>query len=88
MLINHHLLQSINVSHPKLDEIYNYTKETGFSGKLTGAGGGGYFIILVPPQLDINKYNELISKLSMNGFDSKEVKLCCDGVKVELVSEK
>lgn len=40
-----------NVCNPLLDEIYNKALQAGaYGGKLLGAGGGGYFLFVVPPE--------------------------------------
>jgi mevalonate kinase len=46
---NHKILQEIEVSHPKLDELVAIAKENGALGaKMTGGGLGGYMIALCP----------------------------------------
>jgi mevalonate kinase len=46
---NHRILQEIEVSHPKLDELVSLAKEKGALGaKMTGSGLGGYMIALCP----------------------------------------
>ena len=46
---NHKLLQAIEVSHPKLEELIEIAREKGAIGaKMTGGGGGGYMIALTP----------------------------------------
>ena len=48
---NHTLLQQIGVSHEKIDYLVNVCVENGALGaKLTGAGGGGIMIALVPQE--------------------------------------
>lgn len=40
-----------NVGNPMLDEIYDKALQAGaYGGKLLGAGGGGYFLFVVPPE--------------------------------------
>ena len=42
---------SSSISNPELDEIYDRGMALGaYGGKLAGAGGGGFFIFLVPPE--------------------------------------
>jgi len=52
------------VSNPTVDELYNEAISAGaLGGKLTGAGGGGFLLLFVPPekQNDVrNKLNNLI----------------------------
>ena len=46
---NHALLQQLGVSHDKIDQMVNICVENGALGaKLTGAGGGGSMIALIP----------------------------------------
>lgn len=46
---NHSLLQQIEVSHPKLEELVNIARKNGASGaKMTGGGLGGYMVALTP----------------------------------------
>jgi mevalonate kinase len=48
---NHDLLQDVGVSHPALDRLVDAARAAGALGaKLTGAGGGGNVIALVPPE--------------------------------------
>ncbi|XP_031624878.1 mevalonate kinase [Contarinia nasturtii] len=46
--INNNLLRALGVSHPVLEEIFAISERLGFSVKLTGAGAGGFAIILLP----------------------------------------
>ncbi len=50
-LIDHNqdLLESMEVSHPALEEIVGIARRHGLHGKLTGAGGGGFAFVLLPP---------------------------------------
>ena len=46
---NHDLLQRIEVSHPRLDELVKISREAGAWGaKMTGGGLGGYMVALTP----------------------------------------
>ncbi len=46
---NHRLLQEIEVSHPKLDELVSLARKHGAWGaKMTGGGLGGYMVALTP----------------------------------------
>jgi mevalonate kinase len=48
---NHRLLQEIEVSHPKLDELVDIARKNGAAGaKMTGGGLGGYMVSLTPSQ--------------------------------------
>ncbi|KFM60891.1 Mevalonate kinase, partial [Stegodyphus mimosarum] len=46
--MNHHLLNSLGAGHPKLNQIHNIAESYHCASKLTGAGGGGSAIILLP----------------------------------------
>ncbi|KAH1018387.1 hypothetical protein HUJ05_006172 [Dendroctonus ponderosae] len=78
--INHSLLCSLGVSHPKLDKINRILDKFGLSGKLTGAGGGGYVISVIPPSYDPK---EVIRVLKKNGFEVTVTKLGGPGVRVD-----
>jgi mevalonate kinase len=45
---NHRLLKEWGVSHFSLEEICELTDEFGLATKLTGAGGGGCAVTLIP----------------------------------------
>jgi GHMP kinases C terminal len=47
--MNHHLLCALGVGHPSLSTVVNASDECGMACKLTGAGGGGCAITLLPP---------------------------------------
>lgn len=81
--MNHNLLATLGVSHPKLDKICSIIHEAGLHGKLTGAGGGGYAIALVPPYYDVPAMDELITKLKSEGFDAIVTDLGGPGVTVD-----
>lgn len=51
------------VSNPQIDEIYQQALDTGaLGGKLTGAGGGGFLLLFVPPNCH-DKVRECMNKL-------------------------
>jgi D-glycero-alpha-D-manno-heptose-7-phosphate kinase len=54
---------SKKVSNPKVDEIYKNARSAGaVGGKLTGAGGGGFILLFVPPEKQ-RMVKEKLSKL-------------------------
>ena len=79
MNINHGLLNAIGVSNSRIEEIVNYARELGALGaKITGAGLGGFVIIL--PR-DDNK-EELYNGLKNRYINVYNVKTYNDGINV------
>jgi len=79
MEINHHLLASLDVSHPALERVISSARRTGFKGaKLTGAGGGGCAIVLLPPEK--GDESALVEALELEGFKCWRAKLGGKGV--------
>lgn len=83
MNINHGLLVSLGVSHPRLDRIRELvdTFDVGYT-KLTGAGGGGSAITLLKPGLEPKKLKQLEAKLDEEDFERFESTLGGNGVGV------
>ncbi|XP_074642614.1 mevalonate kinase-like isoform X2 [Tubulanus polymorphus] len=67
--INQHLLASLGVSHPSIDQICAVTKQYKLSTKLTGAGGGGCTLTLIPPEFPEDKLKCLIEQIKKLGCD-------------------
>ena len=83
MNINHGLLVSLGVSHPRLDRIRELVDDVGIGWtKLTGAGGGGSAITLLRPDTPIEKLRELQGKLDAENYERFETTLGGDGVGV------
>ncbi len=81
--MNHGLLVSLGVSHPKLEQIRELVDEASIGWtKLTGAGGGGCVITLLKPGTDARSLKDLESKLDAEGFERFETTLGGDGVGV------
>lgn len=67
--INNDLMKAIGVSHPKLEQIFSIAFKRGFFSKLTGAGAGGYVIVLLPENYASNEvYWKLKEELEAAGF--------------------
>ncbi len=79
---NQSLLESLKVSHPSLQEIIEIARQHGLHGKLTGAGGGGFAVILVPPDVDGETVAEVRKRLDAANFSSWEIELDPEGVLV------
>jgi mevalonate kinase len=74
---NHALLQQIGVSQRKIDHAVQVCIKNGALGaKLTGAGGGGSMIALIPNE---NKM-KVISEIERNRYECIPVKIDYDGV--------
>lgn len=80
--MNQHLLQALGVSHPMLDKICAIFKTAGLSGKLTGAGGGGYAIALVPSYFSKEVVDKLIQEFNSHGFEAILTNLGGPGVTI------
>ena len=79
--INHGLLVSLGVSHPKLEYIRELVDhaDIGWT-KLTGAGGGGCAITLLKSNADVASNKKLNAKIQEAGFEQYSVTLGGDGV--------
>jgi len=86
--INNNLLRAIGVSHPKLEKIFEIAEAHGFKSKLTGAGGGGCAIILLPSDyLELNNYANLCDDLTKNHFPWKKTVIGGFGVDFKMVKD-
>ena len=80
MNINHGLLVSLGVSHPRLDRVRELVDQLGVGyTKLTGAGGGGSAITLLKPQIQPSKLQALESMLDDEDFERFETTLGAEG---------
>ena len=83
MNINHGLLVSLGVSHPRLERIRELVDFGGIGWtKLTGAGGGGSAITLLKPDASPEKVKEVNAKLDAENYERFETTLGGDGVGV------
>ncbi|CAH0383673.1 unnamed protein product [Bemisia tabaci] len=84
--LNHGLLSTLQVSHEKLEHIRAITAGFGLHTKLTGAGGGGYAIALIPPDYPVNVLPECINQLEANNYQTRQIYLGGEGVNVKQLS--
>eukprot|EP00252_Welwitschia_mirabilis_P001057 TRINITY_DN11025_c0_g1_i1.p1 TRINITY_DN11025_c0_g1~~TRINITY_DN11025_c0_g1_i1.p1 ORF type:complete len:396 (+),score=69.42 TRINITY_DN11025_c0_g1_i1:263-1450(+) len=70
MEMNQGLLQCMGVSHPAIEAILQTTSRYKLSSKLTGAGGGGCVLTLLPRLLSAKVIDKLKADLENQGFQS------------------
>lgn len=81
--INHGLLVSLGVSHPRLERIRELVDYAGIGAtKLTGAGGGGCSITLLKSDVPLSRVRALEKQLDDEGYGRFETTLGGDGVGV------
>lgn len=66
---NHEILNALEVGHPKIEEVVATCKRYGATTKLTGAGGGGCTISLLPRSIDDASLRQLVAELEGKQFD-------------------
>lgn len=83
MTINHGLLNSLGVSHPRLERVRELVDHEGIGWtKLTGAGGGGCSITLLKPDVSKEKLDTLDTRFEAEGYQKFSTTLGGDGVGV------
>ncbi|GAO16958.1 uncharacterized protein UV8b_06660 [Ustilaginoidea virens] len=83
MSINHGLLVSLGVSHPRLERVRELVDHEGIGWtKLTGAGGGGCSITLLRPDVARQELGRLKERLHAEGYADFVTTLGGDGVGV------
>ncbi|EEH19186.1 mevalonate kinase [Paracoccidioides brasiliensis Pb03] len=81
--INHGLLVSLGVSHPRLERIRELVDHAGIGWtKLTGAGGGGCAIVLLRANTNQAVLHHLEQNLDDEGFERYETTLGGNGIGV------
>ncbi|XP_032085636.1 mevalonate kinase isoform X2 [Thamnophis elegans] len=79
--INQHLLNGIGVGHAMLDRVCQVTSSHGLHSKLTGAGGGGCAITLIPPAGTApSAVEDAIRDLTHCGFECWETVIGAPGI--------
>ncbi|XP_014246688.1 mevalonate kinase [Cimex lectularius] len=77
------LLTTIGVSHVRLDEICQITKKRGLHSKLTGAGGGGNAITLVPSDVASDVVEQTVADLRSAGFQVDDIIVSGEGLSLD-----
>lgn len=80
--LNHLQLVQLRVGHPVLDKVRELCGHYGAATKLTGAGGGGCAISLLPDELSNAALSELVGALHAQGFATYETEMGGPGVGV------
>ncbi|KNC87175.1 hypothetical protein SARC_00703 [Sphaeroforma arctica JP610] len=78
--LNQGLLQSVGVGHPSISNVVEITRQLGFHTKLTGAGGGGCTMTLIPSGTDGAAIAQMNSALRAEGYDVWETTVGGSGV--------
>ncbi|XP_075165533.1 uncharacterized protein LOC142237939 [Haematobia irritans] len=82
--INNDLMKAIGVTHPKLEQIFSISFKRGFFSKITGAGAGGYAIVLLPENYASNEvYWKLKEELEGAGFGVYATTAGGEGLRME-----
>lgn len=77
------LLNTIGVSHPRLEEICFITARRGLHSKLTGAGGGGYAFTLLPPDASEERVIQTTEDLRSAGFKVEDIVVNGEGIAID-----
>ncbi|XP_057657218.1 mevalonate kinase isoform X1 [Diorhabda carinulata] len=81
--MNQSLLDAIGVGHKELTKIIQILSNYNLSAKLTGAGGGGYAICLIPPKFDSDMLKKAVAELETHGFDVINTNFGVEGVRLD-----
>merc|ERR1719187_1005378 len=80
--MNHALLCALGVSHPSLERLVAVAKEHQLRAKLTGAGGGGFGLVLLNESSDEDDVAQCKAELLKAGYDAWETSLGAKGVTI------
>lgn len=79
---NHAILNSLGVGHEAIERVVTITSKYGGWTKLTGAGGGGCTLTLLPPSLTRADIDSLLAQLTEHGMQGYLSSLGGQGVQV------
>ncbi|XVF57422.1 hypothetical protein PTKIN_Ptkin06aG0204100 [Pterospermum kingtungense] len=82
MEMNQGLLLSIGVSHASIETVLQTTMKYKLPSKLTGAGGGGCVLTLLPTQLSGARVDKLMEELESYGFQCFTAGIGGNGVQI------
>lgn len=78
--INHALLCALGVSHASLDRLVSIARSHGLHAKLTGAGGGGFGIVVVPRNISESDITTCCEELKHSGYEVWSTSLGAPGL--------
>ncbi|PLW31905.1 hypothetical protein PCANC_03251 [Puccinia coronata f. sp. avenae] len=82
MARNHALLASLGVSHSQLELVKSITASSDLKTKLTGAGGGGCAITLIPDKFEPEKLSTIMKEIEEKQMKTYETEIGVSGVGV------
>ncbi|KAA1082078.1 cystathionine beta-lyase [Puccinia graminis f. sp. tritici] len=80
MARNHSLLSSLGVGHSQLDLVKSFAANCGLETKLTGAGGGGCAITLIPDNFEEEKLSTIVTNIEAHSMKAYETEIGVSGV--------
>ena len=83
--INHGLLRALGVSHASLEKVIAITSAHGLKTKLTGAGGGGCAVTIIPDDSKPETTATVMKELSAEGFVCYETSVGGPGVRAVIL---
>ncbi|XP_020591964.1 mevalonate kinase [Phalaenopsis equestris] len=82
MEMNQGLLQIIKVSHDSIEKVLQTTAKYKLASKLTGAGGGGCVLTLLPTSISNTVVEKVVAELEALGFQCLKAEVGGNGVQV------
>ncbi|KAK8960404.1 Mevalonate kinase [Platanthera guangdongensis] len=82
MEMNQGLLQCMGVSHASIENVLRVTAKYKLTSKLTGAGGGGCVLTLLPTLLSNNIMEKVVADLESCGFQCLKVEVGGKGLEI------
>ncbi|KAJ2807022.1 Mevalonate kinase [Coemansia helicoidea] len=80
--VNHGLLMALGVSHPSLERVRDIAARYRMASKLTGAGGGGCALTLVPSGAPKSATAEVAAAMAADGFECYDTVVGGAGVSI------
>lgn len=80
--LNQDLLNALGVGHEVLTQVREISRRYGCESKLTGAGGGGCSLTLLPNHLENSQLEKMSNNLNEIGFETFQSEIGGDGLKI------